>query len=99
LMRIMTRKGKDEVIDCATQANGGRCQVTFADMTVGEDGKPRPVETVLSGEEDLCTCQCLDYILLINRNKDGKYDKASIINNNASSGKTSRYSINRLNSE
>ena len=25
LMDIMTRKGKDSVIDCATAANGGRC--------------------------------------------------------------------------
>jgi hypothetical protein len=24
-MKIMTRKGKDEVIDCATAANGGVC--------------------------------------------------------------------------
>jgi hypothetical protein len=75
----MTRKGQDEVIDCATFANGGKCQVTFADMTIGEDGKPVPVETVLSGAEDLCTCQCLDYILVINRNKEGKYVKESLM--------------------
>ena len=52
----MTRKGKDAVIDCAAQANGGNCQVTFADMTIDENGNKKPVESVLSGEEDLCTC-------------------------------------------
>ena len=67
------------MIDCATYANGGNCQVTFADMTIGEDGKPVPVETVLSGADDLCTCQCLDYILVINRNKEGKYVKESLL--------------------
>jgi len=25
LMKIMTRKGKDEILDCATLANGGVC--------------------------------------------------------------------------
>lgn len=78
-MEIMSRKGKDAVIDCATQANGGKCQVTFADMTVDEQGNKNPAETVLSGADDLCTCQCLDYILVINRNKQGKYEKSNFV--------------------
>ena len=87
LMKIMTRKGKDEILDCATLANGGVCQTTFADLKYDENGKAEPVETVLSGRDDYCTCQCLDYILVINRNKQGKYDKASILQQD-----TSRYS-------
>jgi len=84
LMKIMTRKGKDEVIDCATAANGGVCQTTFGALYYSEDGKPLPVETVLSHTEDYCTCQCLDYILLINRNKQNKYDKSSLLQGLAS---------------
>jgi hypothetical protein len=93
LMKIMTRKGKDEVIDCATAANGGVCQTTFGALYHDKDGKPKPVETVLSHTEDYCTCQCLDYILLINRNKQSKYDKSSFLRGLAS---PSNYSPNHL---
>ena len=55
-MKIMTRKGRDQIIDCATEANGGVCQTTFADLKHDENGKPCPVETVLSGADDYCTC-------------------------------------------
>lgn len=64
----MSRGGRDELIDCAAAANGGRCQVTFADITYDEDKKPVPVESVITGEEDQLTCQCLDYIFVINAN-------------------------------
>ena len=83
-MKIMTRKGKDEVIDCATAANGGVCQTTFGALYYDKDGNPMPVETVLSHTEDYCTCQCLDYILLINRNKQNKYDKSSFVQGSVS---------------
>jgi hypothetical protein len=48
--------------------------VTFADIKgVDEAGKPIPVESVITGSDDVCTCQCLDYIFVINRNKSVKH--------------------------
>jgi len=61
-----------------------------------ENGKPKPVETVLSNPDDYFTCQCLDYILVINRNKQGKYDKNSLIQQIQS---TSNYSPQLLTEE
>ena len=53
--------------DCLTDANQGRCQVTFGELRVDAEGKVVPVESVITGPDDVCTCQCLDYIFIIRR--------------------------------
>lgn len=76
----MSGLGKDHLIDCSATANGGQCQVTFADIKYDDNGNPIPVETVITGADDICTCQCLDYIFVINRNKSKGLDNHMIIN-------------------
>ena len=71
LIKIMSNKGKTELVDCLTTANKGQCQVTYADI-VRDDPKVTPVESVLTGAEDNCTCQCLDYIFLIGNKNEPK---------------------------
>lgn len=67
----MSGRNTDEVTDCAAKRHGGQCQVTFGDIKY-ENGKPVPVESVITGEEDQMTCQCLDYVFVIDRHKDDK---------------------------
>lgn len=43
--------------------------MTFADIVDDPHSlEVIPIESVITGGEDLCTCQCLDYIFVINRN-------------------------------
>ena len=64
---MISGRGEDEITDCLTTANKGVCQVTFGDLRVEPDGTIVPVESVITGPDDVCTCQCLDYIFLIRR--------------------------------
>ena len=78
LLHIVSGRGRDNLIDCSATANNGQCQVTFADIKLDENGKPVPFESVITGGDDICTCQCLDYIFVINRNKDQCHERGSI---------------------
>eukprot|EP00743_Colponemidia_sp_Colp-15_P005275 GILK01005674.1.p1 GENE.GILK01005674.1~~GILK01005674.1.p1 ORF type:complete len:365 (-),score=42.02 GILK01005674.1:172-1266(-) len=53
--------------DLAAEANGGRPPVTIGDSYMNENGVRTPVDTVMTGPDDWCAMQCLDYILLLNR--------------------------------
>lgn len=57
LLQILSGSNRDTVIDCATTANKGICQVTFADIeyVTTRDGQSaiKPRETVITGADDL----------------------------------------------
>ena len=67
LVRTLSGDGKDEVIDLLTAANQGQCQVTFGELRIDELGLAVPIESIITGPEDSCTCQCLDYMFLIKK--------------------------------
>jgi len=55
MIDILSGEGDDEIIDCAKLANGGHSPVTYADVEKDFQGNLIPMETILTGFEDLKT--------------------------------------------